>query len=266
MPVGWQAVIVATIAATVGLGELLSRYRSDPKHVLSHPLAWVYIAINAGAGVGALFLIRALDWKFGQTDNIDLYRILIAGFGTLAFFRTSFFIAKVGGSDVGIGPSLVLGSLLDACDRAVDRKSAVKMAGIVNDEELAGLVPASVMATLPVLCLALMQNLPESDQAQLAADISKVRNETTITSRAQMRAVIIQITKRLGEAVVREVLANARSIFIEPPPAPAPPSAPAEPPLREAVLDKAGELSASAAEGPSPSEPPPSQTGPSPAR
>lgn len=234
MAVGWQVLIVGLLAGFVGLAELVGRYRSDPKYVLRRSLAaWVYIAINAFAGVGALLLIRALDLRFGQTEHVELWQGLVAGFGAITFFRSSFFVAKIGGASVGIGPSLVLGALLDACDREVDRKSAEKMAEVMDDESLDGLDPASVMYALPVLSLALMQNFPAGEQAQLGAELAGIRNDETMSQQAKMRAVLVQLAKYLSGEVVMNVLKHGREAFI----APAPQSVQVAPP--ETLIEQA---------------------------
>lgn len=221
MAVGWQALIVGALAGAVGLAEIVSRYRSDPKYALTHSVAaWFYIAVNAGAGVGALYLIRAFDLKFGQTHHIEIWRVLIAGFGTIAFFRSSFFVTKIGGSDVGVGPSLVLGALLDFFDREVDRKSAEEMSQVMSADQLAGLDPDSVMSALPVLCLALMQNFAPADQALLGTEITKTRNDGELSPQAKMRAVTVQLAKYLSADLVKKVLVNARDVFLETPSAP----------------------------------------------
>ena len=219
MGVGWQALIVGLLAGSVGLTEIVTRYRSDPKYALRHSLAaWLYIGLNAAAGVAALFLIRAFGWTFGQSKNVDLWRILVASFGAIAFFRSSLFVAKVGGSDVGVGPSLVLGALLDAFDRDVDRKSAAEISRVVQADKLAGLNPESVMSALPVLCLALMQNFAPGDQALLGTELIKTRNDETLAPEAKMRAVVVNLAKYLGAPLVESVLINARAIFETPPP------------------------------------------------
>jgi hypothetical protein len=212
---GWQAVIVAILAGVVGLAELVGRYRSNPTYALRKSVAaWLYVAINALAGVGALLLIRAMDWDFGQTSHVDIWQVLVAGFGAIAFFRSSLFVARVGGSNVGVGPSLVLGALLDACDRQVDRESAKKLADVLQLEPLlVGLDPKTLTFALPVLCLALMQNFSTTDQTQLGAELLIVRNDTTLSEQAKMRAVVVQVSKYFGEDVVSRVLENARDIF-----------------------------------------------------
>jgi hypothetical protein len=220
--VGWQAAISGAIAGSVGLTELISRYRSSPGFSLKQLAAIGYVAINIGAGVLALYLVRAFGWNFGQTQNVTLWRILVAGFGALALFRSSLFVTRIGSSDVNVGPSVVLGALLDACDRTVDRASAKNLSGKISDEKVAGLNPAAVGAALPVICLALMQNFAPSDQALLAADLNKVKQDVSLTPDVQMRAVIVQLAKYLGPGVVDDVLDKAKSLFTQPPvPAPA---------------------------------------------
>jgi hypothetical protein len=219
MAVGWQLLIVAAIAAFVGLAELVGRYKSDPVFALkSSPAAWTYIGVNAGAGMAALGLIHAFDWTFGQTDNVELIQMLVAGFSAIAFFRSSFFNARIGGADVPIGPSLVLGSILDACDREVDRRSAVKMADVASDDAVKDFNPTSVVSALPVLCLALMQNFPVGAQAQLSAEIKRVSTDKELAPDAQMRAVIITLARHLGPDVVAKVLAGGAALFRQPPP------------------------------------------------
>lgn len=215
MAVGWQALIVALLAGFVGVAELVGRYRSDPKALAGSVAAWLYIAVNALAGVGALLLIRALDWKFGQTEHVDLWRILVAGFGAIALFRSSLFVTKIGGSNVGVGPSLVLGALLDAFDREVDRRSAAEMSNAIRHPALDGLDPNRVMDALPVLCLALMQNFPTADQAQLGAELVTIRQDAQMSDEAKMRTVIVQLAKYLSPELVALVLTNAHEIFLQ---------------------------------------------------
>jgi len=220
MAVGWQALIVGLLAGSVGLTELVTRYRSDPTYALRHSLAaWLYIGLNAGAGVAALFLIRAFGWTFGQSEHVELWQVLVASFGAIALFRSSLFVTKIGGTDVGVGPSIVLGALLDAFDREVDRKSAAEISKVVQTDKLVGLNPESVMSALPVLCLALMQNFAPSDQALLGTELIKTRNDESLTAATRMRAVIVHLAKYLGAPLVESVLVNAREIFEAPPPA-----------------------------------------------
>lgn len=171
------------------------------------------MGLNAAAGAGALAVIRGFHW-FTSTSNPDLWRGLIASFGAIAFFRSSLFIAKIGSSDVPIGTSLMLGALLDACDRAVDRRSAAQISDCIAGDRLDSLDPDRVMTVVPVLSLALMQNFDPGDQAQLGADLSKIREQAELSPEARMRAVLINLAKYLGADLVTKVMAVARPILV----------------------------------------------------
>jgi hypothetical protein len=218
---GWQALVAGGIAALVGLTEIITRYRSDPRRAVTSLPALVYIVLNGGAGALALYLVRSFGWTFGHASNVTLWRILIAGFGALALFRSSLFVAKIGNTNVGVGPSAALEGLLGALDRDVDRKCALAISKEVTEANLAGLNPQAVMSALPVLCLALMQNFPAGDQALLGADLSKVENDDKLPAEAKVRAVVIQLSRYLSAEMVVGVLTDARPLFVIPPREPA---------------------------------------------
>jgi hypothetical protein len=230
-----QAVIAGLIASGVGLAEITTRYRSDPGRALRTLAAKLYLALNAGAGIGALFLIDTLGWKFGQSHHVTAWRILVAGLGALAFFRSSLFMAKIGGADVPVGPNIVLEGLLNACDRDVDRKCADAIAADLREEDLTGLDPMTTMTNLPVLCLSLMQNFPPSDQALLGAELNKIRTDRVLLPKAQVRAVIVQLAKFLSADLVLGVVRDHKELLSSPyPEAPA-----TTPPDVQAVLTDA---------------------------
>lgn len=213
MALAWQLTIAGTLGGAVGLAEIVARYRSEPSFALQRLTAWAYILINVAAGVGALFLVRAFGWTFGQTDHVDLWRSLVAGFGALAVFRSSLFVTKVGETEVNVGPSQILTSILDTFDRAIDRKCAARIADGISPEELDELDPNRVISTLPVLCLALMQNFSTADQALLATALEKTNQNENLSTRAKMRATIVQLAKFLGNELVGKVLKGSTSIL-----------------------------------------------------
>lgn len=214
-----QAVIAAAIAGTVGLTELVSRYRSEPKGAVLSGAGVLYIAVNVAAGFGALYLINALGWTFGSSGTHQtIWRILVAGFGALAFFRSSFFLPKVGGSEVSVGPAAMIEVLLGACDRAVDRKSAKAIAGKLRKGELQGLDAKTVLTTLPALCLALMQNVAASDAALVAAEIAKIQSDEKLSNDAKVRTAVTQLAKFLGPELVLEVVKDSKDTLSAPSP------------------------------------------------
>ncbi|MGA2926293.1 MAG: hypothetical protein ABSG43_09915 [Solirubrobacteraceae bacterium] len=171
MPLGWQFLIAAGLAGSVGLAEILTRYRSDPLKALGRLGAWLYIALNAGAGAGAF-------------------------------------------------------------DRSIDRNSAQDISTrVLNEIPFDELSPAAVMDVLPVICLALMQNFSPSDQALMATELKKTREDDALGSDAKMRAVTIYLAKYLGADLVIRVLTDARELFLAPVGA------------KKAVLERARQLS-----------------------
>src|SRR5688500_17683994 len=97
-------VLVCGIGVLVGVGELVSRYRDAPEQAVRTVPAAIYIALNAGASIAAFFLVLAYDMAPGRGDGPAITRVMLAGFGAMAFFRTSIFTIRVGDQDVSIGP------------------------------------------------------------------------------------------------------------------------------------------------------------------
>jgi hypothetical protein len=160
--------VAGLIGGFVGAAELVARYRDAPAKALRTMAALIYTLINIIASVAALLFVHVFGWTFGATtpDTIRAYQVLVASFGSIALFRTSLFTLKAGDSTVGIGPSVVLASLLDAADRQVDRYRATgRSADVVRLMRNVSFVKAE--QALPTYCLALLQNVPDEDQAAL---------------------------------------------------------------------------------------------------
>jgi hypothetical protein len=128
----------------------------------------IYVSINILASLGALLFVHVFRWTFGAAspDSIRAYQVLVASFGAIAFFRTSLFTATTGDSTIGVGPSVVLASLLDAADREVDRYRATdRSEDVVRLMRNVSFVKAE--QALPTYCLALLQNVPDEEQTAL---------------------------------------------------------------------------------------------------
>ena len=150
-------------AALVAVGELVSRYRDEPTRAVRSLAGVIYIGINAAAALLAWFLIQVFDWKFISSDNpqaIEWARILMAGFGSSALFRSSLISMRAGDQVVAAGPGSFLLSVLRAADSAVDRLRAADRSKAVA-ETMSGVTFELAFESLPGYCLALMQNLPE---------------------------------------------------------------------------------------------------------
>lgn len=178
-------IVAVLIGALVGTGEIVSRYRDAPERALWTMSALLYILINAAASCAALYVI----WRFKVAVTADSLRTIItqtlmAGFGAMAFFRTSLFIVRVGEQDVAIGPVAFLQVVLSATDRAVDRVRAEARAVSVTDS-MEGVSFDRAWTALPAFCFTLMQNVPAEEQKAAAAAVtalkgSDIDNETKV--------------------------------------------------------------------------------------
>jgi hypothetical protein len=129
------------------------------------------VALNVGAAIGALFLIRAFGWEFGigaqqgqspSEITVRITQVMVAGLGAMALFRSSLFITRIGDQDVGVGPSSFLSTMLKACDDGVDRERAKVRAHWVN-EIMTGISYTKARDSLVEVSARLLQNLPEGD-------------------------------------------------------------------------------------------------------
>lgn len=199
--------VVAVLGGIVGLGELASRYRDAPERALSRSAAaWFYCAINALASVAALHLLAVFDVTFGQTNATALkwLRILAAGVSAMALFRTSLFTVRIGNQDVGIGPVAFLQVILDAVDRAVDRRRATGRAAEVQ-ALMAGLSFDKALIALPAYCLALMQNLSREDQTKLAESLVTLKN-TDAPEAVKLRILAVHLLNAVGPTALEAAI------------------------------------------------------------
>jgi hypothetical protein len=93
----------------------------------------------------------------------------------MAALRSSLFSFRAGDQDVALGPSTVLRVVLDAADREVDRQRATARA-VTVDRIMRGVVFDKAQLALPTYCLAILQNLPQEDQDQLARQSTALKD------------------------------------------------------------------------------------------
>lgn len=77
--------LVFGIGVLVGVGELVSRYRDAPEQAVRTKPAVIYVLLNALAAVAAFVLVVAYDVVKGTGDGPAITRVLLAGFGAMAF-------------------------------------------------------------------------------------------------------------------------------------------------------------------------------------
>ncbi len=195
-----QLLIVGLMAGAVGYGELVSRYRDDPRRLLAAQATALYIVVNITAGIAALALVKLLD-VFGGHAHRALYEVLLAGFGAIAFFRTSLFTARIGGTDVGIGPSTLLKSLLDASDLLINRGQATRRADDVAPI-MGGIDFQKAKTTLPTLCMTLVEGFPDDQRKQLGDQIAQLDSDMTIERTAKTTILGAYLIRQFGTDVL----------------------------------------------------------------
>jgi len=204
-----QLVIVGLLSGAVGYAELISRYRDDPRRLLAAQATALYIAANISAAIAALALVKLFDVFGGEAQRAHrtLYEVLLASFGAIAFFRTSLFTARIGGADVGIGPSALLKSLLDASDLMINRGQAVARADEVKPI-MDGVDFDKAKITLPTLCMTLVEYFPDDQKQELARQIEKLDSDASIVAGAKATILGGYLIRQFGAVVLARAVAN----------------------------------------------------------
>jgi hypothetical protein len=210
---------VFLIGSLVAVGELTSRYKDDPAKAIYSVPAGVYVVINGLASLGALALAHVFSWNFGATGGqIRITQVLVAGFGAIALFRTSFFNVTVENQVIGAGPSILLNVILTAVDRAVDRRRALdrsqKVTAIMKDVSF-----NNDADSISLFCFELMQNALPADKDVVTALISKLRDPLNKGVPDQVKSYIfgLSLLGLVGEKVLRDAIQRLQPTFTQPP-------------------------------------------------
>jgi hypothetical protein len=202
---------VAILGALVGGAELISRYRDAPARAVYNLPAAIYIALNVAASLAALKVIRVYGWTFGIAgtgEGLRWAQVGIAGTAAMALFRTSLFTIHAGDRDIGVGPSSFLQIFRDASDRAVDRLRA-KARGDQVTKLMEGIAYDKANEGLPPYCLALMQNVPDSEQIELAKSL-KLLSSAEIDPAIKVRILGLQLMNVVGPNVLIAAVESLR--------------------------------------------------------
>lgn len=195
-----QFAVVTVLSGSVAYGELISRYRDTPGRLLAADPTVIYLCVNIAAGTAALALVKQLH-AVAAGDNRMVYETLIAGFGAIAFFRTSLFTIRVSGTDVGVGPSSLLKALLDASDMMLNRWQALNRGAQVK-VIMNGVNFTKAKSTLPTTCFTLMSDFPSAVQAGVAEQIRKLADDTTIEEEAKALIQGLYLIQQVGSDVL----------------------------------------------------------------
>lgn len=214
---GLDYIWVGLFGLLIGLAELLSRYRDAPFSALKTMPAWVYIGLNITAAVGALEMLRVFEVDFGLATNTQKLRwaqVLAAGFGAMVLFRSSILVFRAGDQDVSVGPASVLQILFSTLDREVDRHRAKKRAEAVK-KIMEGISFSKASNPLPLVAIALMQNLPREEQDRIVSKIKGLNEDDKIPAYAKAIALGLTIIDFVGENVLDSTVRLIKGEIIE---------------------------------------------------
>lgn len=200
-----QYASVGFFAGAVGFGELIARYRDDPSSLLGMRPASAYICINVASGIIALALVQQFEVIPATNSNRRLIETLLAAFGAIAFFRTSLFTARVGDTDVGVGPSTLLKTFLEGSDRMVNRTQATDRADAVA-ACMRGIDFDKAKAALPAFCLALIEGLSTEEQQDLAEQVKNLEADNKMTSAAKTQILGVYLLRQVGGTVLAKAV------------------------------------------------------------
>lgn len=201
----------AAFGGLVGATELADRYRDRPWEVIKGA-GRLYVALNAAAAVAAFVLVRALGWRFGidpadgDSGALRATQLLVAGFGSVALFRSSLFTVRAGDQDIGIGPSAVLTVALRAADRAADRARGIQRSTEVQNI-MAKVSFAKAAEILPMYCFeAGLQNVSEDEQRSVGQAVKTLKDSTVIDDSKKALMLGATLLTIVGPDMLREAV------------------------------------------------------------
>ena len=199
-----QFASVALLSGGVAYGELISRYRDTPGRLLAADPTVVYLCVNIAAGATALALVKEFDAITADKHKL-VHAAMLAGFGAIAFFRTSLFTVRVSGTDIGVGPSTLLKALLDSSDMMLNRWQALNRGAQVR-AIMNGVDFDKAKTALPTTCFTPMNDFPPSLLTSVGEQIKKLADESGVSKEAKTIILGIYMIQQVGADVLKSAV------------------------------------------------------------
>jgi hypothetical protein len=210
-------VLVFFAGALVGLAELLSRHRDYPVEAATSGPSIGYLILNGVLAMLALLICKLAPPSFllvgGVGTELDwLKTFLLVGFGSAAFFRSSFFKLRTPDGDLSIGPGLIIDVFLrvidDAVDRALGAKRLDEVSGIMD-----GVIFSKAAKALPTYCFAALKRLSPETQQQFAIQIKALSDATDVDDDTKSVSLGLAIMSLTGRNILKKAVEHlARQI------------------------------------------------------
>ncbi len=216
-PEGKKALLAATaflFGTSVGVAEILLRYRDEPFRAVATTPAATYAILNGLISLGAFtLLLRYADRILPVVKDDLVLTAFAAGFGGMMIARSKLFTFQgEGGGEYSFGPAIVLDSFLRTLDRKVDRLRSAerhrrvfdKIHGLNLDKE--GDFDFALDYTQ--VSLQSYQNLSQAEKQAYAEEIEKYRASTDLPQSLRMLATGFALLNIAGEDNFDQVMAD----------------------------------------------------------
>lgn len=205
-----RLLLAAVFGGAIGCAELAARYRDKPFAAILLPSGLLYLCVNAAASLMALVTIESMGLQFGLPSDSPpegeyVVQVLAAGIGSGALFRTSFTLAQDKG--VGLGPILLLRSMLHIVDGALERKRTLSR---LSHNDLAGLSFARDHAALAELCCHALQTFELAEAQRLGELAADLWAREDLTDADKLDCFGLELCRLVGERALRKAADRLR--------------------------------------------------------
>ena len=220
-PPTWRAALLAfTCGASVGLAEIVSRYRDEPLNAALSPFGLVYLFFNGFLAIGMLAVALKYRTQLNLPDTLDsFWAALLAGFGSTALMRTRLAVIRgTDNKDISLGPDIVVKTLLQMVDQYIDRDRASRRLGIVlmHLGKIAELglgataqTPFAQAADYMLASLLAFQSLDDERRTQLKNTMTAYDQQTKMPDQIKYFALGFVFLTLVGERQFADVVSNA---------------------------------------------------------
>jgi hypothetical protein len=194
--------------------ELISRYRDEPfKTVAREPWAWIYLLLNGALGVVAYCVLR----EVAPTDRaLGPFETAVgAGLGAAVVIRARVITARVGNTEVALGPGYVVDQFLAVVDRQIDRRRAVDRKQLVH-KVMDGVDFALALPYAKTMLTGSMQNLSLKERNDLGASLVRIQQDAGLDSQLKSYDLGFVLLDFLGDKLVEELFKDKERFKLVP--------------------------------------------------
>jgi hypothetical protein len=199
------------VGASVGLSELLSRYKWALRSILSSVAGWAYLALNGG--VSALAYLAALDWGFGSAlqNKPEHWRVLLVSIGAMFLLRSSLAQVRFGSQEVGIGLVTILEVFSRRAERRLDQEMAEERWSKV-DTACTNLTYRATRNYWVAVSDTALASQGDSERATFRKTMDKI-DEMPVDDDTKMRLLAMALWELLGHSLFEKVAGEASVRF-----------------------------------------------------